>query len=90
MRAYLLTLTVCDTCMKLDLIGFNSPFHTALRVEAKERAKEGISHLAFKISRVLFLKEKRQRQYRFTNQRKMECHGMLVSGTDAYIISMLK
>lgn len=55
-----------------------------------EKAKEVISQLAFKICRVLFLKEKRQKQYSFTNPRKMECHGMLVSGIDTYIISKLK
>lgn len=89
-QAYLLPLTIFDNCMALDSIVFNSPFHTALKVEAMERAKDVISQLAFKISRVLFLKEKRQKQYSFTNPRKMECHGTLVSGTDTYVISKLK
>lgn len=56
-----MTLTIFDNCMQLDSIVFNSYFHTALRVEAKERAKEGTSQLAFKISKVLFLKENRQK-----------------------------
>lgn len=83
-------LTVFDNCMVLDSIVFNSSFHTALKVDSMEKAKEVISQLAFKICRVLFLKEKRQKQYSFTNPRKMECHGMLVSGIDTYIISKLK
>ena len=76
----MLILFVFHNCMQLESIVSLSPFHTVLRGEAKERAKEGLSQFAFKISGVLV---------KFYKSKKNGMSWDASSGTDAYIINKL-